>query len=257
MLHFNMPEFNVELEFGAKNMPLATKEILEEWKRVAPYWNSLWIIEFVALWMGVYYFEHSTRLSDTQYVIGATICLILIYITFFASTITHTDGHNYKKHVLSLLGRWRVHGKKNGISALMFFLYSLSYSLMMAFISHYFTHTYRSNPLGVNLPRAGYSLYIEIIFAMMMGSIPLDVERWKHLIVTLTAFVSLVIANMFLWVCAFQDIVNGTILVLTSIQLVFSFCYIYAYFTNWYPGIFQKLSVFMSTISVYAAFIVY
>ncbi len=240
-------------------MPLTTKEIQEEWdKTKAKSYNFLWINESVILITFIVLFEILVpELDYNKYRTAITILIISVWINLFLSTSFQTDGHNYYKHVLSAIGRWRIHGKENKKSQIFFFLFSLSYFIMMSFICHYFTHHFKDIELGVNLPRAGYAMYVEAFFGLMMGSIPLDVERPKHLFVTFSAFVSLMAGSLLLFVCAVNDFVHWAVILTTSFQLLASLGYIYGYLSGNYPGILQKMSILGSSISFFVAFLVY
>jgi len=238
-------------------MPLTNDEILEQWKGKAKRWNIIWILESVFLISFQVFLELGPELDYGTYLRMSTTFLVLTWLFLFISTSLQTDGHDYYKHVLSAIGRWRIHEKQNRKSQIYFFLFSLSYFFMMTYMAHYFTHHFSDIPLGINLKRAGYALYVECFFGLLMGSIPLDVERPKHLFVTFSAFVCLMAGSLLIFVCAVNDLIHWAVITTTSLQLLASLGYIYGYLSGSYPGILQKMSILGSSISVYVAFLVY
>ncbi len=187
---------------------------------------------------------------------NVTLFLILSLISFFLSTSLHTGGYNYKKQVVSHIGRFRVHGEKNNASLVFFFLFSLFYGLFGTNIGHYFINFKANNGGFDHLKYVGIFLYIGSIFGILMSVIPLDIHRWKHLLAAFITFINMLLANIYMLIHSITD-QKGRVAVsiLSSSQILFSALYIYGYITRTIPAIFQKLAMLTATFSIYVGFL--
>ncbi len=222
--------------------------------KVKQKWNLFWavsfgIFSFLIVWAG-----HYLKIDNLAYFPLATLFFVLTGI-FFGLAIKFTAGeHRFFHHPISFVGQTSVLGKLNRKAFTLFILYTFSICTLPFLLAHL---------IGQNFDELSFTwlrnvLYFATLAIIMMGLVPIDVDRPKHLVATYCVFICGVTINIMAFI--YSRVLGGGYVgysIFAVIQLLSSLLYLIGYFRDVRASMFQKIWLILVMISIYLYIILF
>jgi hypothetical protein len=232
-----------------------------KWKN-APIWDRIWLGSLVVIIIVEVLAIVYLRVAPAIYLVLVPLMTAAEWVIFYLSMQWVTTGYKASRQVISQIGRWTVSDPAGGPHRLPnrrayygYLAFSIVYAINVFLLGLLCQNYFADHP---PLQWVKWCAFLFVSGAILMGLVPIDIHRWKHLWAALELWICILLVDigLFVW-----NLTTGGVWwlnVVTMFKFVSASGYVFGYATNIRAAFLQKIDVFVTTIvtTIYTLYLV-